>query len=83
MFSGKKSMAWQTKNMNADQSHPNHEFYHLWLECSQAYDIIVLAWNERGHSDFDRDSMVTVTTENGKHLFSSNKGNTSIIIVNP
>lgn len=74
MVLGKGNMAWQTKNMNAD--HPHQQFYQLWLECSQEYDIIVLAWNERGHSDFDRDSMVTVATEKGKHLFSSNKGNT-------
>lgn len=61
-------MAWQTKNMNADHSY--QQLYQLWLECNQTYDIIVLAWNERGHSGIDKDSMVTVTTESGKHLLS-------------
>ena len=28
---------------------------------------MVLAWNEKGHSDFDADSVVTVWTEKGNH----------------
>lgn len=66
MLSGKGNVTWQTKNMNA--YHPHQQLHQLWLECSQAYDIIVLGWNERGHSDINKDSMVTVTTESGKHL---------------
>lgn len=68
----KRNMAWQTKNMNADHSY--QQLYQLWLECNQTYDIIVLAWNERGHSGIDKDSMVTVTTESGKHLLSFKQG---------
>ena len=55
---------WQTDKLNA--VHPNKQLYHLKLECSRAYDIIVLGWNERGHSDFDEQSMVSVSTESGK-----------------
>ncbi|XP_078371879.1 receptor-type tyrosine-protein phosphatase F-like isoform X3 [Oculina patagonica] len=63
VHSGSNRTAWQTKNMYADYPHDNKQFYQLWLECSRAYDIIVLGWNERGHSDFDEDSMVSVSTE--------------------
>ncbi|KAL9972475.1 hypothetical protein ACROYT_G018783 [Oculina patagonica] len=56
-------MEWQSKRMNAEHNH--EQFYQLWLECGRTYDIIVLGWNERGHSDFDEDSMVSVSTENG------------------
>ncbi|KAL9972466.1 hypothetical protein ACROYT_G018772 [Oculina patagonica] len=57
--------AWQIKNMNADYPYDNKQFYHLWLECSKMYDFIILGWNERGHSDFNEDSMVSVSTEKG------------------
>lgn len=73
--------AWQTKNMEA--YHPHQQLYQLWLECGQAYDIIVLGWNERGHSDTDHDSMVTVTTEIGKHLLSLEKDNTLSTLLTP
>ncbi|XP_073254411.1 uncharacterized protein [Porites lutea] len=35
-------------------------------DCNKEYKIIVLAWNERGHSDFDEDSVLTVFTDKGK-----------------
>ena len=41
--------------------------HHLWLNCNKRYDIIVLAWNERGHSDFDEDSVLSVSTEKGRY----------------
>ena len=71
MHLGIGNMAWQTKNMTA--YHPYQQLYQLRLECNQTYDIMVLGWNERGHSDFDKDSMVTVTTESGKHMLSLKK----------
>lgn len=80
-LSGKVDTAWQTKNMEA--YHPHQQLYQLWLECGQAYDIIVLGWNERGHSDIDHDSMVTVTTEIGKHLLSLEKDNTLSTLLTP
>lgn len=63
------NMTWQTKNMNAENIYK--ELYHLWLECSQEYDVMVLGWSERGHSVFHDNSMVTVSTEKGKCLLLS------------
>ena len=34
-------------------------------DCNKEYKIIVLAWNERGHSDFDEESVLTVFTDKG------------------
>ena len=62
-------MEWQTNRMKAE--HPHEQHYHLWLQCNRAYDIIVLGWNERGHSDFNEESMVSVSTESGKCLLFS------------
>lgn len=72
VVSNNDTMPWQIKNMNAE--HSDQQVHHLWLECSRTYDIIVLGWNERGHSDFDEDSMVSVSTENGKYPLCSKKG---------
>ena len=80
-LSGKGNTAWQTMNMKAHHSYQQR--YQLWLECSQAYDFLVLGWNERGHSDIDKDSMVTVTTESGKHLLSLKKDKSLSILWTP
>ena len=52
--------------MKVDRPKADSHFYHLWLECSQTYDFIVLGWNERGHSDLDEGLMVVISTEKGK-----------------
>ena len=54
---------WQRKHLNITDR------YHLWLDCDKRYNIIVLAWNERGHSVFDTDSVVSVWTEIGMKLY--------------
>ena len=54
---------WQRKHLNITDRH------HLWLVCDKRYNIIVLAWNERGHSVFDTDSVVSVWTEIGMKLY--------------
>ena len=50
---------WQVENLN------NTDRHNLWLDCNRRYNIIVLAWNERGHSNFDADSVLSVSTEKG------------------
>ena len=42
--------------------------YRLWLNCSKNYDIIVIAWNRRGHNDYDEKSVLSVLTEEGTYL---------------
>lgn len=54
---------WQRKQLNITDRD------HLWLDCDKRYNIIVLAWNERGHSVFDTDSVVSVWTEIGMKLY--------------
>ena len=53
---------WQRKHLNITDRD------HLRLDCDKRYNIIVLAWNERGHSVFDTDSVVSVWTEIGMKL---------------
>ena len=54
---------WQRKYLNITDRD------HLRLDCDKRYNIIVLAWNERGHSVFDTDSVVSVWTEMGMKLY--------------
>ncbi|CAH3115182.1 unnamed protein product, partial [Porites lobata] len=51
---------WQTTNLLA----PNKTKYRLKLNCSSTYEIMVLAWNERGSSIKDT-KLLAVTTEEG------------------
>ncbi|CAH3112865.1 unnamed protein product, partial [Porites lobata] len=54
------SSIWQVQNLN------NTDRHNLMTDCNKEYKIIVLAWNERGHSDFDEESVLTVFTDKGK-----------------
>ena len=54
-------MLWKVKDINSTDHH------RLWLECNEEYDTMVLAWNERGRSEFDGDSVLTVRTEKGMY----------------
>ena len=40
--------------------------YRLLLDCAQRYEIMVMAWNQRGHNDFNESSVLSVLTEEGK-----------------
>ncbi|XP_073254195.1 protein sidekick-2-like [Porites lutea] len=51
---------WQTKNLGKQ----NKTEYRLKLNCSRTYEVMVIAWNERGSSIPD-ENMVTVRTETG------------------
>ena len=51
---------WQRSRFRA----PNENKYRLKLNCSSTYDIMCLAWNERGSSIKDA-KLLTVTTEEG------------------
>ena len=42
--------------------------YRLWLNCSKNYDVMVIAWNRRGHNDCDEKSVLSVLTEEGTYL---------------
>lgn len=53
------SSIWQVQNLN------NTDRHNLMTDCNKEYKIIVLAWNERGHSDFDEESVLTVFTDKG------------------
>ena len=50
---------WQVENLN------NTDHHNLITDCNKEYKILVLAWNERGHSDFDEESVLTVFTDKG------------------
>ena len=57
--SNKATSIWQTENLS------NTDHHNLMTDCNKEYKIIVLAWNERGHSDFDEESVLTVFTDKG------------------
>ena len=56
--------AWQTTILNE----PYINEHRLWLNCSKKYDIMVLAWNQRGHSDFNEKSVLSVQTDTGNEF---------------
>ena len=60
--------AWLTTVLNQ----PEINKHRLWLNCSKKYDIMVFAWNQRGHSDFDEKSIVSVLTETGTEFCRDN-----------
>ena len=55
---------WQTKNLGK----LNKTEYRLQLNCSRTYEVMVIAWNERGSSIPDA-NLVTVRTETGIGIF--------------
>ena len=60
MSSTSNNALWETKNL----SEPDVTEYRLQLNCSTNYDVMVIAWNERGSSHADGKS-VSVRTEKG------------------
>ena len=60
--------AWQTTILNE----PDINQHRLWLNCSKKYDIMVLAWNQRGHSDFSEKSVLSVLTDTGTEFCHDN-----------
>ena len=56
---------WHTKNLGKQ----NKTEYRLQLNCSRTYEVMVIAWNERG-SSIPNANMVTVRTETGIGIFS-------------
>ena len=57
---------WQTTSFIA----PNETLYRLKLNCSSTYEIMVLAWNERGSSIKDTKPLA-VATGKGKSVMCS------------
>ena len=55
---------WQTKNLGMQ----NKTEYRLQLNCNRTYEVMVIAWNERGSSIPDA-NMVTVRTKTGTGIF--------------
>ena len=55
---------WHTKNLGKQ----NKTEYRLQLNCSRTYEVMVIAWNERG-SSIANANMVTVRTETGIGIF--------------
>ena len=51
---------WKTKEVNS----PNITEYRLPLNCSKKYEVLVVAWNDRGSSYADGKSL-SVLTEKG------------------
>ena len=66
MTSSSDTDAWLTTVLNE----PDINKYRLWLNCSKKYDIMVFAWNQRGHSDFNEKSVVSVLTDTGTEFLS-------------
>ena len=60
--------AWQTTILNE----PDINKHRLWLNCSKKYDIMVIAWNQRGHSDFNEKSVLSVLTHTGTEFCHDN-----------
>lgn len=56
---------WHTKNLGKQDKTE----YRLQLNCSRTYEVMVIAWNERGSSIPDA-NIVTVRTETGIGIFS-------------
>lgn len=52
---------WQKTSLNVS----SRNYYRLWLKCSAEHDILVMAWNKRGHNDYNGASILTVVTEKG------------------
>ena len=55
---------WQTTVLNEADINQHR----LWLNCSKKYDIMVFAWNQRGHSDFNEKSVLSVLTDTGNQF---------------
>ena len=63
MTSTSNEGAWQP-SLNVSRVNKHR----LWLKCNTRYDVVVMAWNRRGHSDFNGASMLSVLTETGTDL---------------
>ena len=66
MTSSSDTGAWLTTVL----TEPDINKQRLWLNCSKKYDIMVFAWNQRGHSDFNEKSVVSVLTDTGTEFLS-------------
>lgn len=66
--SSSETGAWLTTILNE----PDINKHRLWLNCSKKYDIMVFAWNQRGHSDFNEKSVVSVLTDTGTEFSHDN-----------
>ena len=60
MSSQRSNKRWKTTKVN----NPNLDEYRLPLNCSKKYEVMAIAWNERGSSYADGKSL-SVLTENG------------------
>ncbi len=56
---------WQITGLNNSSTSK----YRLWLNCSTRYDVIVMAWNQRGNNDFNDKSVFSVLTDTGTAFF--------------
>ena len=67
--------AWQTTVLNK----PDINQHRLWLNCSKKYDIMAFAWNQRGHSDFNDKSVLSVLTDTGNEFCNDNTKTNDIV----
>ncbi|XP_078371996.1 uncharacterized protein LOC144655586 [Oculina patagonica] len=61
MIAASDAGVWQITSLNKS----NTNEYRLWLNCSMEYDVMVMAWNQRGHNDFNDKSVLSVLTDTG------------------
>ncbi|XP_078372013.1 uncharacterized protein LOC144655597 [Oculina patagonica] len=61
MTAASKEGPWQITSLNK----PNTSEYRQRLNCSTRYDVMVMAWNQRGHNDFNDKSVYSVLTDTG------------------
>lgn len=59
MTSASNQRIWLNKSLDK----PNATYYRLHLDCNKNYEVLVVAWNERGSSFVEEKSVLTVFTE--------------------
>lgn len=69
MIAASDAGVWQITSLNKS----NTNEYRLWLNCSMEYDVMVMAWNQRGHNDFNDKSVLSVLTDTGTTVMMSNR----------
>ena len=69
MIAASNAGLWQITSL----SKTNTNKYRLWwLNCSTTYDVMVMAWNQRGHNNFNDKSVLSVLTDTGAAFYCDN-----------
>ena len=61
MFAKTNTGLWKIISL----TNTNTNEYRLWLNCSAKYDVMVMAWNQRGHNEFNDKLVLSVLTDTG------------------